>query len=231
MSRNRSVSQEVAVQRTRRLMPPEWGVARAQELFFDPFLQANTHLVDVNVAIRSFTSDNSSRLSGASAPNIEFTAWKKYADVMVELLFVPNFRTRTWRVVAKAVDIRTGQHLSYVTSYDENASGEPVQIPGAPPMPVQGDDALKRVLRVTFKLMSQLSRTWSGGTAGSPTALQRPAGTISTAPSPSPGIRTSLPREKRAGPPQRRSTGSPEDVMFESYVDKYLKNYRGRTGA
>lgn len=225
MSRSSSVRQEVAIRRGRRLMPPEWGVARAQELFFDPFLQSGAHLVDVNVAIRSFASDNSARLSGTSRPNIEFTAWKKYADVMIELLFIPNFRTKTWRVAAKAVDIRTGQSLSYVTSYDENAGGEAAQIPGAPPTPAQRDNALKRVLRVTFKLMDQLSRTWTASAPGSRTVFRRSTGRTSSLP----GTSSSLPREPV--PRAHRPSGSPEDVMFERYVDKYLKNYRRRSGA
>ncbi len=224
MDRKRSLGVERRISKRKRLMPSEWGVARAQEVFFDPFRQAGVHLTDPDVAIRAYANEVGPARSGRSSRDVEFSAWRKYADVLVELLFIPDFGKKNWRVTAKAVDLRSGRNLSYVTSYDKDAP-KPVRMPGAPASVMMGerDTRLRRSLRATLKMMGQMASAW-GGSAAASASYSRPKPQTGAAP----------PRPSASPPPrspaEKEPVKSEESALFEKYVDKYLKDYKARLG-
>lgn len=225
MERRARMRVERPTSRPRRLMPAEWGVARAREIFFDPFRRAGTRLVDPDAAVRAYAHELAAGAAEESTRKVEFDAWRKFADVMVELLFVPDFRTRTWRVAAKAVDLASARDLSYVTSYDEKAAGA-VRVPGAPPSVALGerDTGLRRTLRAALKLMEQMAQAWEGGSPETPRASRSPERSPSTG-------NGKPPSQAGAEGAKKKGSGQESEALFEEYVERYLREYRARTGS
>ncbi len=96
--------------------------------FSRPFLKARVALVDPGASTRLQALSDSEKTQPAmrkDAQNIEAAAYRNRADILVEILAV-NGREQPVVLTAKAVDLKSGDLLSVISSADA------LSIPGAP---------------------------------------------------------------------------------------------------
>jgi hypothetical protein len=159
---------ERQISKIRRRAPSEWDTAQAKEVFTRPFLETGTHLVDPTTVIRSYAIETRRGSQKLSSRNFEFSAWQKYADVIVEFLFIWQTQKAKWQIFAQAVEIATGRILATVTSHPDAPPGRD-KFPGerfaplrpASPQAKEKEKGVQHSRQVAIKLMGQLAQEWN----------------------------------------------------------------------
>lgn len=169
LNRRRAVTQEVRIARTRRSAPVEWDTLRARQVFTEPFLGAGVQLIDPNLAVRSFASQSSASTSKSSSRVVEFSAWKQFADIIIEFLFVWDSGQRKWQISVKGIEIPTGRIISIATSHQKedaeaifpgqgSGSPQPSYMSGPPSRETNGVEESRKI---AAKIMNQMAAAWA----------------------------------------------------------------------